>query len=123
MFERHEAKKRGARGFALPEVLISAAIAAAMLAASASALSTSLRGARAASETADIIQEAENIAARLKAGSEIDDLIGDEWEVTRAPHETSEDALRSHYLETVTVSRTTSPALTFHVYVIKETKR
>ena len=112
--------RHNARGFALPEVLIAAAIAAAVMAASASALSTSLRGARITSETADSVQQAENIAARLKAGLPINDLIDDDWEVIREPYEASKNTLRTHYLEMIEVTHKETPALTFKVYVVKE---
>lgn len=59
---------RDQAGYALSEVLVAAAIAAGVLIAAMTGLSSSLRGARAADEARIAQLTAANIAARLKAG-------------------------------------------------------
>ncbi|WP_291844224.1 hypothetical protein [Maricaulis sp.] len=55
-------------GYALTEALIACAIAAAVVAASMGGLTTSMRGSRSAASAQQAVLEANNIAARLRAG-------------------------------------------------------
>lgn len=75
------------RGYALPETLIAAAIAAGVLTATASAMGGLIRLDGAATERARALQDTSIIAARLRAGmNDAQVLAGfDGWRLERAP--------------------------------------
>jgi type II secretory pathway pseudopilin PulG len=60
--------KRSNSGYALIEVLVAAAIGAAVITATMTGMAASLRGGRQADEMQQVVLEARNISARLRAG-------------------------------------------------------
>ncbi|MEM8988282.1 MAG: prepilin-type N-terminal cleavage/methylation domain-containing protein [Pseudomonadota bacterium] len=111
---------RRACGFALIEVLIAAAIAAAVLVACANALSSSVRSAKAVTEAHAALRQAETIAARLKAGAPVDDLLDEDWTLTRTRLPSGNSNRGATYLEDIHVIRDTNPKIEFHVYVVRK---
>ena len=95
------------RGYALPEVLVAAVIAAGVLTAVAGGVSGVARITHATEERAQSLLEAKLIAARLRAGqNEKDALEGlDGWRLERAPFEDAAAARQPAPFDTVTIRR------------------
>ena len=74
-------------GYALVEALVAAAIAAGVLAAAATGLGATIRGARAADAATFALLEAETIAARLRVGMNDSDVLAGfpDWTLERRP--------------------------------------
>lgn len=79
--------RRDEDGYALTEVLIAGAIAAAVIAAGMTGLSTSLRGAAAADQLQQASLEGRNIAARLRAGIPVRQIAEayPDWAISVSP--------------------------------------
>ena len=88
--------RRTEAGFTLLEALIATAMLAGLFAAISSGLSVSTRGARTAVERVELLFEAENIAARLVVGQDVDAVFADyaDWTVERAPYDSGSAARR-----------------------------
>ena len=95
------------RGYALPEVLVAAVIAAGVLTAVAGGVSGVTRLAHATEDRAQSLREAKLIAARLRAGmSEKDALEGfGGWRLEHAPYEDAATALQPAPFDIITISR------------------
>lgn len=101
------AHRQSQRGFSLVESLIAAAIAAGVIAAAAQSIAVSVRLNRATAERAALLNEADTIAARLRAG--LDDRAAlegfDQWTIDRAAYAESRRNEEA-YFDLVTVAST-----------------
>ncbi|MEQ8176935.1 MAG: prepilin-type N-terminal cleavage/methylation domain-containing protein [Amphiplicatus sp.] len=97
--------RQGQRGFSLVESLIAAAIAAGVIAAAAQSIAVSVRLNRATAERAALLNEADTIAARLRAGLDDDAALAgfDRWTIERAPYAESRRSDEA-YFDLVTVA-------------------
>jgi len=84
----HAYKADRQRGFALPETLIAAVIAASVTVAAAQSLGVAARTAHAAASLELVAQQSETITTRIDAGMSIYDTLDgmDGWEVRTAPY-------------------------------------
>lgn len=74
-------------GYALTEVLVAAAIASATIAASMQGMSLAVQSGRRAAEAQNRLIEAQNIEARLRAGTELGTILRDYpgWQLDISP--------------------------------------
>jgi type II secretory pathway pseudopilin PulG len=112
-------------GYALTEVLIAGAIAAAVITASMTGLSMSLRGAATASNAQQASLEARNIAARLRAGirpGQIAELYPD-WAISLPPYDRPVDPESGAVLTVARLEYAHQPALVLEFVYLEDGAR
>ena len=109
------------RGYALPEVLVAAVIAAGVLTAAASAISGVVRLSVATNQRAHTLDEAKLIAARLRAGMDekaaLEGLAG--WRLEHSPFEESAASRLPAPFDLVTVSHEARDGFEFSLFTRK----
>ncbi|WP_300528952.1 hypothetical protein [Maricaulis sp.] len=111
----------GESGYVLTEVLVASAIAAAVIATAMSGMTGSLRAGQRAAEVQSATIEAQNIAARLRAGLAPDTTaeLYPEWQIAISPVDRPVDPRTGAVLSRASLTHTGVSGLTFEIIYLE----
>lgn|GEM_PF-3457333 len=115
----------GQRGFTLPETLISAAIAAGVIAAASTSLSSSLTAARISNVAQISLIEVQNLSAQLKSGLPLDDISNSfpSWNLEQSIiHEPNNNFRSETKLVKITATNRANRNISFSIVKVESVK-